>query len=361
MFAHRLGADTAPHQLLAQTDLPAARLAPLSPYHPESSVNEQSRITNTIPLPDHLSGTLGLSLGFCGGAIVVWTRPVCNVRGAHCTLVWRHQGFNEQDLGILLHMRSVYLTEQKICHAAYSRVTVDTQGGPLGMHDPTKVRYNVAPTCGLYRFVKYVRKHVPKDWTSNISDPVVHITMKRPDNTGNGSSTASNDDSRAGVGCNHPSLYCHCKPHWSFWGWWCHDCSNTGRLKNYNITEDGGETCLRIGRHAEIKYKTIASGPDLGYSLWISNIWVDQGHRRAGIGRCLVQCVQHLRQKMHLRGFIVVGGDRTSAWAEFQNVRNFWEAIQQHSVCKVMECDHYSQIAGTSTFTADLFVRRDSG
>ena len=145
------------------------------------------------------------------------------------------------------------------------------------MHDPTKVRYNVAPTCGLYRFVKYVRKHVPKDWTSNISDPVVHMTMKRPDNTGNGSSTASNDDSRAGVGCNHPSLYCHCKPHWSFWGWWCHDCSNTGRLKNYNITEDGGETCLRIGRHAEIKYKTIASGPDLGYSLWISNIWVDQG------------------------------------------------------------------------------------
>ena len=53
------------------------------------------------------------------------------------------------------------------------------------MHDATKVRYNVAPTCGLYKFVDYVRNNVPKGWTNNIADPVVHITMKRPDGVGN--------------------------------------------------------------------------------------------------------------------------------------------------------------------------------
>ena len=151
----------------------------------ESRVDKQPKFTKATLLPDRLSGTLGLCLGICGRAIVVWTRPVCHVRNAHCTLVWRHQGFDDQDLDFLLDMRSDYFTVQKICYDADSRVTVETQGGPLGMHDATKVRYNVAPTCGLYKFVDYVRNNVPKGWTSNIADPVVHITMKRPDGVGN--------------------------------------------------------------------------------------------------------------------------------------------------------------------------------
>lgn len=138
----------------------------------ERTENRVERFDSVLDQSIHLSGTLGLSIGVCGRAIVVWTRPVCGVAGAHCTLVWRPSGFGEVDVQHVKTLRREFLGNSH-------RVSFSTRGGPRITRDPSKIRYDVDEDCGLFKFVEFVRNRVSNDWIEYLGDPTVHVTSRR--------------------------------------------------------------------------------------------------------------------------------------------------------------------------------------
>ena len=119
-----------------------------------------------------LSGTLGLSIGICGRAIVVWTSAVCGFRGGHCTILWQKSGFDEMDVRYVVDLRREFIGTAK-------RVSFYTKGGPRATRDPCKIRYDVDEKCDLFKFAEFVRGRVDNDWVRNIADPTIHVTTFR--------------------------------------------------------------------------------------------------------------------------------------------------------------------------------------
>ena len=122
----------------------------------------------------HEGGWIGCAIGLCGHAIVVWVNGLFLVEtpGAHCTLFWREQGFDESDKQTIIKLRNTWM-------ARYHRESEGWMNVRLVLADvsATRAQY-VLDESELLDFVYYARNQKP-DWCEELEQTLVpHVTCR---------------------------------------------------------------------------------------------------------------------------------------------------------------------------------------